>query len=387
MKKTLIFTWLFLSCLAASSQQRKLNLTDFKTWSIQANGAMNWAHTDVVDNNLFYSRVNQKFGYGLRLNKFITHNIGLSLDGYRTKFEGVDGIWSYESKINYQVSLLAMVQSGNIRYLSEFEKLQLYGYVGYGTINYESSLVNSNNPIKNNEVKENQQVIPVGIGLKYHLMDNVTLNLEYSMSNLNGDNLDAFNDRFTEHDSYSRLQLGVSYTFGKYYNKELEWHDPRPRNVIQPPRKDTVVIVQKVLVPDTTQKKSLECMKSTDNEINSNDSLSFINSKQTIFYDFNEYKLRESQINLINEFISKYKETSRDNVPGLRIIIESFTDKIGSERNNKIIVQRRAGEVMDLILKQGIDEMLTNVILHGEEDATNDLDSLNRKTVIYMQKN
>lgn len=377
--KLLFLSVLLLFCSNAYSQQRRLNLTDFKTWSIQANGAMNWAHTDVVENSPFYSKVNYGLGYGLRLNKFLTHNFGVSLDGYRTSFEGVDGIWSYKTKINYQVSVLAMIQTGNINYLPEFEKFQLYGYLGYGSINYESSLVNSNNSLRNNEVKENEQVIPVGVGVKYHLKENVTLNLEYSINNLNGDNLDAFNDRFTEHDSYSKLQFGISYTFGKYYNKELEWHDPRPRPVLVSNKKDTVVIIQKVIVPDSSSIST-----KYDNSIVDSikkDSADFVNSNLIVFYEFNEYKLSPNDYFKLQEIA--YQCSVRT---GCKVVVESFTDTIGSHKNNIIIVKRRAGEIIDFLKKEGLNGDSIVVNYHDENDALMPTDAENRRSIVYLIK-
>jgi outer membrane protein OmpA-like peptidoglycan-associated protein len=279
-----------------------------------------------------------------------------------------------------------MIQTGNIRFLEEFEKFQLYGYLGYGTISYKSTLKNSNNPSKNNFVHENSQVIPVGIGIKYHLKENVTLNLEYSMNNINGDKLDAFKDRYTENDSYSKIQFGISYTFGKDYHTELEWHDPRPRQTIQTNRRDTVVVIQKIMVPDTTKNNTL--IDASNETIEDSSSINnYENVKTIIYYDFNKYELTDSSVSLLNDFVSNYKKLNENN-NGINYIvtIESFTDKIGSEKNNKIVVNRRATEVKNFLINSGIDTKSLDIILHGNQAAISGNDAEDRKTIVHVNK-
>lgn len=382
MKKITLAIVLFLIHLSSYAQYRNLPLKDYKTWSIQGNISNNWAHTDVVNNDLFYSNVNYNLGYGLRLNKFLTHNFGIALDASRTKFKGENNFSSYSSNVNYQVSVLGIIQTGNIRYIDAFKNFQLYGYLGYGTVNYEASYVNKNNPKWNNSVKENAQVIPAGLGLKYHLKENITLNMEYAINNINSDNLDAFSDAVTEYDNYSRVQFGISYTIGSKDDVVLEWHDPRPRYVPQPVRKDTVVIIQNNQALDSNLLADLQQLKNIK-KLDSLffDSLEINNSRLTVFYEFNKYLLS-------NVYHNKLGEISLNalNRPNYKIIIESYTDTIGSPENNKIIVERRSSEIYNYYISIGVPKEMMEIKLHDESSAIMPSDAENRKSVIYIRK-
>lgn len=380
MKKQLLTAALLLICAFASkAQQRTLNLRDFNTWSIQGNMNLNYGNTDIVKNDLFYTDMSMDFGYGLRATKFLTHNLGLSLDGYRSKLSGSNKRWDYTTKVNYQLALLGQIQTGNIRFLNDFRNLQLYGYLGYGTINYTAELThkaNSNNDVK---VTESRQVIPVGMGIKYHALENVTVNMEYSMNNVNGDYLEGFSDATTEKDKFSRISLGVSYTLGKKDNRILEWHDPRPRPVAPFYRKDTVVIREIIMMEDTS-KKSYENLQT---KIDSSfiDSVNKSQLHTIVYYEFNKYK-----------FAPVYKSRLDDialealNSPGHKICIESFTDTIGSEKNNEIIVQRRSQEIAKHFYRLGLEKTYLEIRLHDEKDAIMPTDAENRRTLIYLIK-
>lgn len=382
MKKITLVIALLLINLISYAQYRNLSLKDYKTWSIQGNISNNWAHTDVVNNNLFYSNVNYNLGYGLRLNKFLTHNFGLAVDASKTKFYGENENSSYSSNVNYQVSLLGILQTGNIRFIDAFKNFQLYGYLGYGTVNYEASYTNKTNPNWNNSVKENAQVIPAGLGLKYHLKENVTLNLEYAFNNINSDDLDAFNDAVTEYDNYSRIQFGISYTIGNKDDVVLEWHDPRPRYVPQPVRKDTVFIVQNNPTIDSNLLADLQELKNIK-KLDSLffDSLEVSNSRITIFYEFNKYSLPSVYHNKLGEI-----SLNALNRSDYKIIIESYTDTIGSPENNKIIVERRSSEIYNYYTSIGVPKDKMEIKLHDESSAILPSDAENRKSIIYIKK-
>lgn len=378
MKKQLLTAILLLTCAFSSkAQQRMLNLKEFNTWSLQGNVNLNYGHTDIVKNDLFYTDMSMDFGYGLRATKFLTHNIGVSLDGYRSKLSGSNKRWDYNTKVNYQLALLGQIQTGNIHFLSDYRNLQLYGYLGYGTINYTAELTHKQNSSNDVKVTESRQVIPVGMGIKYHARENVTVNMEYSLNNVNGDYLDGFSDATTERDNYSRVSLGVSYTFGKKDNDILEWHDPRPRPVAPFYRKDTVVIREIMVVPDTNKKSEENFQTKIDSSF-----IDSVNKSQlhtTIHYDFNKYKFAPVYRTRLDDIALEAL-----NSPGYKICIESFADTVGTEKNNEIIVSRRANEIAKHFYRLGLEKTYLEFILHNEQDATMPTDAENRKSHIYL---
>jgi outer membrane protein OmpA-like peptidoglycan-associated protein len=386
MKKTLTTLSLLLICLTVFGQTRKLTLKDFKTWSIQGNLNSNISNGDIANNTPLYSKTALNFGTGLRVNKFFSNNFGIALDLFNGKLSGEDGNWSYNSNINYQTSILLVAQTGNIRYFDELKRFQLYGYVGYGTLNYSSESKNSVWSNKNASYKGNYQVIPVGFGLKYHLANDLTANVEYSFNNVNGDRLDGFEDYYTNYDRYSRFTVGISYAIGKSFYKELEWHDPRPLPSQIPVRKDTVFIIQQSVKEDNVNTDSI--LTSLNNKIEKHlndssylDSVYLSKTKLTIFYEFNEYKLP-----ILYHYKLQNIGLEALNRNNSRIIIESFTDTIGSPENNQIIVKRRSKEIYDYFIKIGIPKNIIDIKLHDEKDALLPTDQENRKSIVYILK-
>lgn len=381
MKKTIITLSLTLFCLAGIAQTRKLTLKDFKTWSVQGNINSNIGNGDIAKNTPFYSKTSMNLGYGLRLNKFISNNFAVAFDLYNSKLSGDDGRWSYESKINYQPSILLIAQTGNVRYFDELKNFQLYGYLGYGMLNYSSQSQNSLRPELNTSFKGNYQVIPVGVGLKYHIATDLTANLEYSYNSVNGDKLDGYENSLTNYDNFSRFSIGISYAIGKSFHKELEWHDPRPTPSRIPNRVDTVVIVQKVPTVDSSKIDSQNTISNLVNDSIKMDSIAFYNAKVTIYYDFNKYKLP-----ILYHYKLQDIALEGLNRQNTRIIIESFTDTIGNPANNLIIVQRRSNQIMEYLIKIGVPQDLIDIKLHDENDAIMPTDAENRKSIVYLKK-
>lgn len=386
MKKPIITLIAVFAALCSMAQNRQLNIADFKTWSIQGNLNSNIGNTDIAKNDLFYSKTSLNLGYGARLTKYVSNNFGLAFDVYNSTLGGSNSKWSYKSNINCQTSLLLIAQTGNVRYFRNLEKFQLYGYLGYGMLNYKAEAKNNVNPELNTTSKGNYQVIPIGFGAKYHLKDNMTINLEYSFNNVNGDKLDAYNNVLTEYDNYSRVSVGFSYTLGKYYKKELEWHDPRPTPPKPFYRVDTVVVIQKTMVPDTNIRKANDVSTLLSDSVVMGkliDSLETNLLTTTVYYEFNKWNcplIYNSRLTDISLEVLNYE--------GKKILIQSFCDTVGTPEHNRIIVERRANEIKQRIIGFGISESLIVVILHGEEDAIEPTDAENRKSIVsIMDKN
>lgn len=382
MKKSIIIFMMIVSWATANAQ-RNLDLKDFNTWSVQANLNSNFGNTDIVQNKPFYTSMDMNFGYGLRVTKFLTHNFGLSLDNYRSKLSGSNDKWSYNTDIRYQTSILAQLQTGNIRYINAFSKLQLYGYVGYGTLNFHAVAKNKEDETRNTDVTMNSQVIPIGMGVKYHLAENATLNLEYSMNKVDGDKLDGYANVLTDYDNYSRFSIGFSWTFGHDDDINLEWHDPRPRPTAPFYRKDTVVIIQKVPMVDSNSVSSSTQKQAVDSAMLAaiKDSVRLDLLTTTIYYDFNKWTYQP----IYNTALSDLALEAMNNPPQV-ITIDSYCDTIGTPEHNDIVVWRRAEEVKKQFVGFGIPDSMLQITLHGEEDAKSPIDSENRKTIISIRR-
>lgn len=380
MKKPLIIFMMIVSWATANAQ-RNLDLKDFNTWSIQANLNSNFGNTDIVQNKPFYTNVDMNFGYGLRITKFLTHNLGISLDNYRSKLSGSNDKWSYNTDIRYQTSIMAQMQTGNIRYINAFSKFQLYGYIGYGTVNFHAVAKNKDDAAKNTDVTMNSQVIPIGLGVKYHLAENATINAEYSMNRVDGDKLDGYDNVLTNYDNYSRFSIGFSWTFGNEDDINLEWHDPRPRPTAPFYRRDTIVVMQQVPPSGTASSQSNKQEVDSASLAAMRDSIRLDLLKTTIYYDFNKW----TYLPIYNTAISDLALEAFNNPPQV-ITIDSYCDTIGTPEHNAIVVSRRANEVVKQLKDFGVPDSMIEVTLHGEESALSPSDAENRKTVISLRK-
>lgn len=217
---------MLLNSISNGQNLRKLN--EFNTWSIQGNLAICYGHTDFAYNDVFYNSVYANAGIGLRATKYLTPHFALSADLFKTKLHGYNDDYEFDAMIDGQFAILAQLQTGHSKQIDAFKNFQLYGYLGYGRLHYSTKLIKKSN--SNVEFSYGvSQVIPIGIGLKYKIMDKTTLNIEYVYNNVNTDLLDGYRDPLTEYDNYSKFQIGIATTIfngDKYLKEDLEWYNP-----------------------------------------------------------------------------------------------------------------------------------------------------------------
>ena len=72
---------------------------------------------------------------------------------------------------------------------------------------------------------------------------------------------------------------------------------------------------------------------------------------RNIYYDFNQYVLRETSYNSINELLDYLREN-----PSIRIELRSHTDAIGGKQFNLDLSQKRAQSVVNYLIGHGIDK-------------------------------
>ncbi len=187
-------------------------------------------------------------GFGLQVNKQLTHSVGLRLSGmYGTLKSGP----SFE-KINNEVTggdlnldgteisspvidvaFEGVYTFGNISHLKRNKRFHLFMSLGAGATMYNTELtgkiLNPNNPNPGGDTtltsgSQTTINIPFGIGLKYQVGKvDVALSLDYRK--MFSDNVDLVDKPITENDAYMFVKLGANYTFGKN-NKAMEWINP-----------------------------------------------------------------------------------------------------------------------------------------------------------------
>jgi OOP family OmpA-OmpF porin len=186
-------------------------------------------------------------GFGIQVNKQLTHSVGLRLSGmYGTlksgpSFEKIDDVQTggtlrlnnaeVESPV-IDLALEGVYTFGNISHLKRDKRFHLFMSLGAGITNYNSDLTGQVDNIGSNAGKDtilssgSQTTIniPFGIGFKYQVGKvDVALSLDYRK--LFTDNVDLVDKPITENDAYMFMKLGANYTFGKN-NKAMEWINP-----------------------------------------------------------------------------------------------------------------------------------------------------------------
>lgn len=214
---------------------------EFRTWDIGANIGFTFPNTDIAASELTDDKVINKLGFGLNVTKFFTHSFALQASFIHARLSGVDNNkpYRYETTVNYDVSLNALFQVGNIAFLKKSPNLAFYGYVGIGMMNVDPRVSLDNGktyldgiysqyqqPFDTMDYSNtNQMVIPIGVGVKYRIASAFSLNLEYTLRSTNYDKLDGWYKLLSEDDAYSYFNAGLIYHLGAK-EKPIEWVNP-----------------------------------------------------------------------------------------------------------------------------------------------------------------
>lgn len=206
------------------NRQKTFKRKDFNTWSIQANANYYYGNFDRVENDLFETSMESKFNFGLRANKQLSPFGSINFDLYRASFNGTDNKLSYKTKINYQISVLPQVQIGNVNFLQNYKNTIFYLYTGVGLINFETETGLNGNLVSDG--KRTDIILPLGVGAKYKLTERSSINLDLTFNYYLGDQLDGYEQLYSNNDTYNRFTLGYNYQIGKKGRKSLTWFNP-----------------------------------------------------------------------------------------------------------------------------------------------------------------
>jgi len=208
---------------------------NLNTWSIGVNAGALSPISPLGGKNDF-SNWKTNLGYGLYIKKQLTPYFSLRLDGMRGKLSADNsepfdngvaiggGVTGYETDLNYSASLNAVVNMFNIDMFRKQDVVQLYASAGAGLAGYKTQITTAAGTSPYTEDNISELVIPVGLGAKFALADKVNLDLGWTVSFVDGDNLDG-TYRGTNNDKYSYAYAGLEYSLGSG-TKQLAWHNP-----------------------------------------------------------------------------------------------------------------------------------------------------------------
>lgn len=213
----------------------------YKTFSIGVNaGAL--APVVLIGGTNDYTNWNADFGYGVYLRKQLSHVFGFQgnllfgdLSGNNNDATGgiVGDYKSYETKIAYGADLRGVVNLGSVNFLNRTNAVNFTASAGYGLLTYAPSYVNASNVQidwkgkadgGNDYIKE--AYIPVGVGVKFKISDNVSFDVAYTMNFVDGDNLDASYAKPTSKDKFSYSSVGLEFALGAKSKSNIIWANP-----------------------------------------------------------------------------------------------------------------------------------------------------------------
>ena len=356
MKKLFVTLAIVLTGLVGYSQIPKpQSLSNFSTWSITPYGSVLYENTDLETNEPFYTSTDLNIGFGLEVNKQLSHFTSIQVNGFDgvletewNKFKVVTDIRQLDLRFRFNIT------NGPI--FRKWRNTQLYAFAGYGVLWFEASKKDEvgSTVLRNKDIT---RVVPIGIGTKYRISNRLGISADISYIQTNTDVLDTWSNPLTEKDGYTRITVGINYTPGK--KKILEWDHPYsylvPETVY-----DTTVIIQKI---ETVY---------TEPKVVKPDSV-------TIYYFAGNWQIEEPYLESIDELLIRARTYDYS------IEISGYCDSSGTQKGNVELVNKRVDKVLQYAKKYLVEEKITS-IKYDEAAAVYAPEARNRKVVIKIIK-
>jgi len=209
---------------------------EFSTWSIGVNAGVLSPLSPLGGKNDF-SNWKSSLGYGLSIKKQFTPYFSLKLDGIRGKLKGDNsepfdsgvsingGNTAYETDLSYAGTLSAQVNMFNIDLFKKQDVLQLYVSAGAGLAGYKPTVTSAGGVTADYAGGKtiSELVIPVGLGAKFRVSENINFDLGWSVYFVDGDNLDG-TYRNNNSDKFNYAHAGLEFALGK--GKQLAYYNP-----------------------------------------------------------------------------------------------------------------------------------------------------------------
>ncbi len=208
----------------------------FRTWSVGVNGGLMTPFTIFgKKSSQDFRSPHSKIGYGAYIKKQITSGFGLQANFMGGQLAGANGqptvpgttMESYETKLNYALSLNAVLSVGNITFRHNHNFIQPYATVGIGGVNYNPTVVinGTSQNVTANGGSLNEWFVPVGAGFKINVSRGINIDLGYQVNFAYADNLDGY--RYGAHnDRFSYAHAGLEFALGSKSKPQLAAHNP-----------------------------------------------------------------------------------------------------------------------------------------------------------------
>lgn len=211
----------------------------YRRWSIGINGGVLTPVAATGGSNDF-TKWKASAGYGGYLKWQLLHALAIRADYLGGRLTGNndrklgDGsapnreFESFETKLKWSATLSAVVNVATINWLYRENFVQIYVSAGGGLAGYSPRIttpLGTSTDYKAGGKNIQEFVIPVGAGLKFKLSSIVNLDLGYTMSYMDSDNMDGYNYG-PDKDKFSYGYAGLEFSLGNHSKPQLAWQNP-----------------------------------------------------------------------------------------------------------------------------------------------------------------
>lgn len=215
----------------------------YTTWNIGINAGV-LSPVIPFGSNDFTNR-DLNLGYGISIRKQLGHAFGLQLDGTSGKLSGsnVDavggvkfGTRAFNTRLAYSATLSGVVNVATVDFIRRKNSVNFFVSAGGGLAGYAPKVtLAANNQVVDFKGRSGpnldrdyvrELVIPIGAGVKFRLSDKVALNLGYTATFVDGDNLDGTKGGFPTKDKFSYGYGGLEFALGGKSKPNLDWVNP-----------------------------------------------------------------------------------------------------------------------------------------------------------------
>ena len=207
---------------------------DYNSWDLTGHFGLTYPSTDITGR--------QRMGIGIDLTKFLSHSFALQARLLHAGLKGEDENrpqYQYTTNIQYDITLNAVIQAGNISFLQRRHAIAIFASAGFGILHYSPKVFldggyvplkgvysqYTSPPVIEDYEGSTDVVIPLAIGAKYRIADQYSLLFEYSLRKTYSDKLDGFFKLLSADDNYSYISIGLIRHLGSA-PKVLEWENP-----------------------------------------------------------------------------------------------------------------------------------------------------------------
>ncbi len=413
----------------------------FRKWSFGLNvGAL--APFAAVGGRNDFSKWLPKLGYGASIKYQASHAFGIQLDGVMGDLAAnndklvngqvpVSPYRSFITKMNWSASLSGVITLANINWSQMRTSVQPYLSAGAGAVSYTPRTINSTG-ISEGLLPKATDIsffVPVGFGIKMNLSKSVNLDLGYTMSFVDNDNVDGYFKPPYATDKYSYGHIGLEFALGKKTKPQLATHNP-PAQMNRELRAADAKLSAEIAAGQENLNRKIAEMNALQAELakmkmdSDGDGVSdyfdkcpntdrsvkvdgagcplpvVVPSKDTVIRITNNYVITEEDRKIVSEAIRNLEfEFSKSSIrnrsfpylnrvaemltqKGFSLKLGGHTDAIGSNAANLTLSKDRAESVKNYLVSRGVNIGKIEAVGYGETQPV-----ASNKTAAGRQKN